>query len=80
MATNIIGDTEWNGLPMPRRLGAIVAVAFGVSLSVIDSVIANVALADSGFRIRDLVGKFCLDRQCLSAGSDNDTSHILESG
>ena len=44
MATNIIGDTEWNGLPMPRRLGAIVAVAFGVSLSVIDSVIANVAL------------------------------------
>lgn len=44
MATNIIGDAEWNGLPMPRRLGAIVAVAFGVSLSVIDSVIANVAL------------------------------------
>jgi len=29
---------------MPRRLWAIVAVAFGVSLSVIDSVIANVAL------------------------------------
>ena len=36
--------------------------------------------ADTGCRIRDLVGKFCLDRQRLSAGSDNDTSHILESG
>ena len=41
---DIVGNTEWNGLPMPRRLWAIVAVAFGVSLSVIDSVIANVAL------------------------------------
>lgn len=41
---NIVGNTEWNGLPMPRRLGAIVAVAFGVSVSVLDSVIANVAL------------------------------------
>lgn len=29
---------------MPRRLWAILAVAFGVSLSVIDSAIANVAL------------------------------------
>ena len=34
-----------DGLPMPRRLWAILAVAFGVSLSVIDSAIANVALA-----------------------------------
>lgn len=42
--TNIIGNTEWNGLPMPRRLGAILAVAFGVSVSVLDGVIANVAL------------------------------------
>lgn len=41
---DIVGNTEWNGVPMPRRLWAIVAVAFGVSLSVIDSVIANVAL------------------------------------
>ena len=29
---------------MPRRIWAILAVAFGVSLSVIDSTIANVAL------------------------------------
>lgn len=42
--TNIIGNTEWNGLPVPLRRGAIVAVAFGVSVSVVDSVIANVAL------------------------------------
>lgn len=42
--TNIIGNTEWNGLPVPLRWGAIVAVAFGVSVSVVDSVIANVAL------------------------------------
>lgn len=42
--TGIVGNTEWDGLPMPRRLWAIAAVAFGVSLSVIDSVIANVAL------------------------------------
>ncbi len=33
-----------DGLPMPRRLWAILAVAFGVGLSVIDSAIANVAL------------------------------------
>lgn len=44
MVTGIVGNTEWDGLPMPRRLWAIAAVAFGVSLSVIDSVIANVAL------------------------------------
>lgn len=42
--TKIIGNTEWNGLPVPLRWGAIVAVAFGVSVSVVDSVIANVAL------------------------------------
>lgn len=34
----------WDGLPMPRRLGAIAAVAFGVGLSVLDGAIANVAL------------------------------------
>ena len=31
-----------DGLPMPRRLGAILAVAFGVSLSVIDGTIATI--------------------------------------
>lgn len=33
---------------MPRRLGAILAVAFGVGLSVLDSAIANVALPTIG--------------------------------
>ena len=37
-----------DGLPMPRRLGAILAVAFGVGLSVLDSAIANVALPTMG--------------------------------
>ena len=37
-----------DGLPMPRRLWAILAVAFGVSLSVLDSAIANVALPTIG--------------------------------
>ncbi len=37
-------STPADGLPMPRRLGAILAVSFGVSLSVIDGSIANVAL------------------------------------
>ena len=36
---------------MPRRLGAILAVAFGVSLSVIDGTIANVALPTIGARL-----------------------------
>ena len=40
----IAGNKEWDGLPMPTRIWAIVAVAFGVSLSVIDGSIANVAL------------------------------------
>lgn len=38
------GNPEWDGLPMPHRLWAIVAVALGVSVSVIDSSIANIAL------------------------------------
>lgn len=33
-----------DGLPMPQRAGAVAAVAFGVSLSVLDAVIVNVAL------------------------------------
>ena len=37
-----------DGLPMPRRIWAILAVAFGVSLSVIDGTIANVALPTIG--------------------------------
>jgi len=37
-----------DGMPMPRRLGAIAAVAFGVGLSVLDAAIANVALPTIG--------------------------------
>ena len=33
-----------DGIPMPQRIGAILAVSFGVSLSVLDASIANVAL------------------------------------
>lgn len=40
----LAADAQWNGLPMPRRIWAILAVAFGVSLSVLDGTIANVAL------------------------------------
>lgn len=39
---------SYDGLPMPQRLGAILAVAFGVGLSVLDSAIANVALPTLG--------------------------------
>ena len=46
---NISGPAD--GVPMPRRLGAILAVAFGVSLSVIDGTIANVALPTIGARL-----------------------------
>lgn len=44
MYTNPHISAPTDGLPMPRRLGAILAVSFGVSLSVIDGSIANVAL------------------------------------
>jgi DHA2 family multidrug resistance protein-like MFS transporter len=37
-------ECTWNGLAMPRRLWAILAVTFGVSLSVLDGTIVNVAL------------------------------------
>lgn len=50
-ATPLISDPQYppqDGLPMPRRLGAILAVAFGVGLSVLDSSIANVALPTIG--------------------------------
>lgn len=33
-----------DGIPLPRRYGAIAAIALGVSLSVLDGTIANVAL------------------------------------
>ena len=46
---HITGFTD--GIPMPRRLGAILAVAFGVSLSVIDGTIANVALPTIGAQL-----------------------------
>ncbi|WP_363316679.1 MFS transporter [Alistipes sp.] len=36
--------THTDGLPMPRRLGAILAVAFGVGLSVLDATVVGVAL------------------------------------
>ena len=44
MTERIEGDTAWNGVPMPQRLWAILAVTCGVSLSVLDGTIANVAL------------------------------------
>ena len=37
-----------DGVPMPRRLGAILAIAFGVGLSVLVGAIANVALPTLG--------------------------------
>ncbi len=40
-----------DGLPMPRRLGAILAVAFGVGLAVLDGAVANVALPTIGARL-----------------------------
>ncbi len=36
--------TDTDGLPLPRRTFAIVAIALGITLAVIDSAIANVAL------------------------------------
>ncbi|MFR3488234.1 MAG: MFS transporter [Alistipes ihumii] len=36
--------TMQDGIPLPRRYGAIAAIALGVSLSVLDGTIANVAL------------------------------------
>lgn len=33
-----------DGLPMPRRLGAILAIALGITMAVLDGMIANVAL------------------------------------
>lgn len=47
-ASTLHTAVPYDGLPMPRRLGAIVAVAFGVGLSVLDSAIANVALPTIG--------------------------------
>lgn len=43
-ASNSTSPTVPDGIPMPRRLWAILAVTFGVSLSVLDGSIANVAL------------------------------------
>ncbi|WP_234024853.1 MFS transporter [Tsuneonella amylolytica] len=37
-------DADFDGLPMPRRIWAIVAISFGTALFVVDGAIANVAL------------------------------------
>ena len=47
-ASQYIPERPVDGLPMPQRIWAILAVAFGVSLSVIDGTIANVALPTIG--------------------------------
>ncbi len=39
-----VDNNVWDGLPMPKRIWAILAVAFGVSVSVLDGTITNVAL------------------------------------
>ena len=41
----------WDGVPMPERLWVILAVAFGVSLSVLDATISNVALPTIAHRL-----------------------------
>ena len=40
----VMGNTAWDGLPMPQRVYAVLAIVTGLSLSVLDSSIANVSL------------------------------------
>ena len=51
-------NPEWNGVAMPRRVWAILAVAFGVSSSVISGAIVNIALPT-----------FCVEMEVSSADS-----------
>ena len=37
-------DVKMDGLPVPRRYWAILAIAIGITVSVLDGTIANVAL------------------------------------
>lgn len=37
-------DKKWDGLPLPRRYWAILTIAIGIAISVLDGTIANVAL------------------------------------
>ena len=39
----VMGNTAWDGLPMPQRVYAVLAIVTGLSLSVLDSSIANVS-------------------------------------
>lgn len=39
-----MNNTPQDGLPNPQRLGAILAIAFGITMAVLDGAIANVAL------------------------------------
>ena len=34
-------EIEWDGLPIPKRYGAILAIAMGITVSVLDGTIAN---------------------------------------
>lgn len=54
-----IKEVEWDGLPVPRRYWAILAIAMGITVSVLDGTIANVALPSIAATYRQL-------RQCQS--------------
>ena len=44
MKSSNMNNTPQDGLPNPQRLGAILAIAFGITMAVLDGAIANVAL------------------------------------
>ena len=43
-------EIEWDGLPIPKRYGAILAIAMGITVSVLDGTIANVERLPVGYR------------------------------
>lgn len=57
---NMPPDSPNDGLPLPQRYGAIMAIALGITVAVLDGAIANVALptiaVNSGPARRSLSG------------------------
>ncbi len=71
LPANRTGAAAPDGVPMPQRMWAILTIALGLTLAVLDGGIANVALADDRPGGAHLAGQLDLGGERLSARGDD---------
>ncbi len=60
---------ETDGLPMPKRIWAVISVGFALCMSVLDVNIINIVLPHPFARFRDFTRRDYLDYQRLPVGN-----------